>query len=441
MDFERNRSYFHGVSLGKSAMRDELSESFVDPDDLELDQDTLVISPAPWTEERRRRSDARVQILNSLCDKHRSDVEYFKSILGAVPHGLMIINKDNRLEYANQAALRICLKDETHVESFLSHHHDIQEALKQMRNGAKVRTAMLELDQGHYAVDFFPLAKNGDRVGLVLTDVTDRNRLEKQYYEEKHNLMTQLAGGIAHEIANQLFPIQGRAQLVSMMLLQANCDLNPEIFKSFKVIEEQVQRISRIVDDLRHLSRPAEPRFADLDLTGILKQVVDTLAAPAGKTKRFCQDDDEALFRLRINLHHQPLTVRGDKDQLHQALMNLMINAAHAVEDVGQGTLTVGTYAQDGKAIAYVEDTGPGIPEEVRQKIFEPYFTGKCSGRGTGLGLTIVRNIVRAHDGELALRTEAGRGTRFEIKLPLLRKGGDIQPFTANLSKLQHHAS
>ncbi len=140
----------------------------------------------------------------------------------------------------------------------------------------------------------------------------------------------------------------------------------------------------------------------------------------AGKIKQFSGQPD-ARFRLIIQLADQPLPVRGDSDQLLQAFMNLIINAAHALEEVGKGTLTLESRRAAETAIVSIADDGPGIPEELRQKIFEPYFTTKGEGKGTGLGLTIVRDIIKVHQGELLLETHTGIGTRFEIRLPLLK--------------------
>ncbi len=365
---------------------------------------------------------ALFQSLRESSDKYRALQEYHENILKTIPNGILVLDQDNQLEFSNPAAQEIYSWSQQHPEEFNRYRRNIMRELQRMRQGEAPRTVPLELNQRFHEVDFFLVLEREAKIGLLLADVTDRKKLERQYYEEeKRALMTQLASSIAHEISNQLFPIQGRAQLVSMMLQQKlPSSLDAEIVKSLQVIEDQVQRISRIVDNLRSLSKPAEPKFQELDLTEAMKQAMEVMTTTAGKIKRFRQDDENAPFRLKTDYCSQPLMIRADADQIQQVLMNLIINAAHAIEQVGKGVLSVGTGLRESQAIVFVQDTGAGIPEEIRQKIFEPYFSTKEEGKGTGLGLSIVKNIVQVHGGELSLETAIGQGTRFEIKFPLI---------------------
>jgi signal transduction histidine kinase len=358
--------------------------------------------------------------LRDSSEKFRALQEYHENILRTVPNGIMVLNGENRVEYANPVAKEVYNSARSSEEGLRLHIENLSDHLEKVRHGIKPKPIPVEINQRYYEVDFFSVLQREGKVGLLMAEVTDRKELERQLYEqEKRSLMMQLAGGIAHEISNQLFPIQGRSQLISMMLQQSGNVLNPEILNSFKVIEDQVQKIARIVDNLHSLSKPADPKLQNVNLTDILKCSIEVLSSTAGKIKRFRQDDEITPFHLKTDYATQPIFIRGDSDQLQQVVMNLIINAAHALEEVGKGRLSVGTINQHGRGIIYVDDDGPGIPENVRRNIFEPYFTTKGEGKGTGLGLTIVQNIVRAHEGELSLQTELGKGTRFEISFPL----------------------
>jgi signal transduction histidine kinase len=110
-----------------------------------------------------------------------------------------------------------------------------------------------------------------------------------------------------------------------------------------------------------------------------------------------------------------------DPQQLGQVFMNLIINAADALDSQGRGTLTVGTRfdRECTSVVGFVEDDGPGIPQQHLEKVFDPYFTTKPQGKGTGLGLSIVRSIVEAHGGQVVVRSTPGEGTLVEFVLPL----------------------
>lgn len=354
-------------------------------------------------------------------EKYRSLQEYNENILRTIPSAVLVFSREGELEYYNPIAQKLfpgmTAKDRP-LEEMIP-HSCILEGIRTMRSGAQPELTSLEIGERFYEIEFFSVLEREGKIGALVADVTSRKQLEKRCYEEeKRSLMSQLAGGIAHEISNQLFPIQGRAQLAAMKLQDHSNELDPEILQSLHVIEEQVQKIARIADDLRHLSRPTQAKIEVIDLTEVLKRSVEVLSSTAGKIKRFRQNAPKATYQLMTSYHTDPLMVEGDPDQLQQVFMNLIINAAHALEEVGKGILSVGTALKDGKVEAFVEDTGPGIPEGIREKVFEPYFTTKGEGKGTGLGMPIVKNIVQAHKGELILKTEVGRGTRLEILLP-----------------------
>jgi signal transduction histidine kinase len=360
--------------------------------------------------------------LSRSNDRYRELQEYHENILSTVPTAILVLNERCRLEYANQAAERIFpwIKNLPFRAHFKVPFERIQNGLEEMRQGFKPPGITQEINGRIYEVNFFDISARERKIGILLTDVTDGKRLEQQYFElEKRALITQLAGGIAHEISNHLFPIQGRAQLLSLKLQRSGAAPDEEIMKSLQTIENQVQRITRIVENLRNLSKPVKSKFSRTDVNQILSHAVEIMHSTAGRIKQFSRQAD-GRFRLNIQIADQPLPVRGDADQLLQAFMNLIINAAHALEDVGKGTLTLESRREADTAVVSIADDGPGIPEELRHKIFEPYFTTKGEGKGTGLGLTIVRDIIKAHQGELRLETETGVGTRFEIRLPLM---------------------
>lgn len=355
-------------------------------------------------------------------EQNRLLQEYNENILRTVPSGLIVLNSDKEIEYFNPAMQKI-FKTIANANDPIKKripHDEILRNIQQLKPDYNPPVLLLEIENRNYEVSFFSVLKHENKVGILIADVTALKRLEKQYYEEeKRALITQLSGGIAHEISNQLFPIQGRAQLTTMKLQKQYPNLDPEIFQALTVIEDQVRKIARITDDLRHLSKPAEPKLTEVNLTEVLREAMDVMSTTAGKIKHFKPNDPKAQYQLKSSYHQKELIVEGDSNQLQQMFMNLIINAAHAIEVVKKGTLSVGTELRKDQALAFIEDTGTGIPDEILDKIFEPYFTTKEEGKGTGLGMPIVKNIVEAHKGKLTLKTKVGKGTRIEIIIPL----------------------
>lgn len=205
--------------------------------------------------------------------------------------------------------------------------------------------------------------------------------------------------------------------------LEAYC--SPELLSEHQLYRK-TQKIDFVIQDIRHLLEES------LEGVGRIKRIV-------GSLKSFAHKDDNVLTKAQLNeLIESTLTVvwneikyvatltkeLGDippincfPSQLNQVIMNLLVNAAHAIEQ--QGTITVRTW-QDGETVCFsVSDTGKGMPEEVRSKIFEPFFTTKGVGKGTGLGLSISYDIIMKHKGAIAVESEVGRGTTFTVHLPI----------------------
>jgi signal transduction histidine kinase len=111
--------------------------------------------------------------------------------------------------------------------------------------------------------------------------------------------------------------------------------------------------------------------------------------------------------------------VWGNAQQLQQVLVNLVMNAAHAMERTERRVLRLVTRSDDGRVVLTVQDTGEGMTPETRARLFTPFFTTKAPGQGTGLGLSVTRRIVEEHGGEIGVDTEPGRGTSFEVRLPV----------------------
>jgi signal transduction histidine kinase len=193
-------------------------------------------------------------------------------------------------------------------------------------------------------------------------------------------------------------------------------DLREEIPKAIERTLEGVRRVAEIVLAVKSFGRVEVKEKTRADLNQLLQTTV-VVARPEYRN----------IAELSLELGDVPPLLCYPSD-LNQVLLNLLVNASHAISDVHKktgemGHITVRTCRQDGAAVITISDTGGGIPAAVREKVFEPFFTTKEIGRGTGLGLAIARTIiVDKHEGSLSFETQEGKGTTFSVRLPVLEE-------------------
>ena len=258
----------------------------------------------------------------------------------------------------------------------------------------------------------------GGRPSAVLAvgqDVTALRVLQNQViHAEKLATVGQIAAGVAHEINNPLTSIQACVEAVlhkASMATQGRVpnQIEPVDVERLKRIQDGVERIRRFTHDLVGYARPSRVEIERLDLNEVVEHALS-----------FCEHifvDAKATLDRDLAPNLPP--VRAVRDQVMQVVTNLVTNAAQALGAKG-GTIRVRTF-HDGEATVglAVSDTGTGIREEHRASIFDPFFTTKPAGSGTGLGLSVVRNIVYAHGGQITFQSKLGSGTTFVVTLPV----------------------
>ncbi len=254
---------------------------------------------------------------------------------------------------------------------------------------------------------FAPFTLEGERHLLALIDdVTQQKRVEEQLVrQERLATLGQLSGSIAHELRNPLGAIRNAAFFLDM----AVDDPDPEVQEALEIVEEQIGRCEGIIHTLLDFvgSRPPERRV--MQVNEVVRETLAQVTVPP-----------EVDVTTELDPALPPIS--ADPAQLHQVFTNLMRNAVQAMPEGGR--LTVKTsrlgHASDGSAgevAISIADTGVGIPEEDREKVFEPLVTTKVTG--IGLGLAIVRTLVEGHGGQVAVESEVGRGSVFTVRLPV----------------------
>jgi two-component system sensor kinase FixL len=232
----------------------------------------------------------------------------------------------------------------------------------------------------------------------ILHDLTERVQLETRLREQSAlTRLGEMAAVVAHEVKNPLTGIRGAIQVIGGRL--------PAGSKDVQIVGEIVARIDALNDlmkDLLLFARPPQPRVAPVDVLLVLNSVRNLLR------------QDPALQALEIDIVGDATVLAVDAELLKIVVQNLLLNGAHAMQ--GQGTIQVVVTSADGVCHIAIADDGPGIPREVLDKLFTPFFTTKA--RGTGLGLSTARRLVEAHGGTLAIESPVTGGTTALIRLP-----------------------
>ena len=247
---------------------------------------------------------------------------------------------------------------------------------------------------------------SGDTSGMmmIVEDITERVQLEEQLQiSEKMASIGLLAAGVAHEVNTPLTGISSFTQ----MLLEGSDPEDPKT-KVLEKIERQTFRAAKIVNGLLNLARPGRSDASGpVDLNAVIGDVLALLEhqLAAGSVK------------VRRELPETPVVVTGVEFKLQQVFLNLFLNARDAMPN--GGWLTVGARTKEGEAVVEVADTGSGISPEVLSRIYDPFFTTKVPGQGTGLGLSVTYGVVQEHQGAIECDSNPGQGTCFTLTLPL----------------------
>ncbi len=246
------------------------------------------------------------------------------------------------------------------------------------------------------------LLENGGQVTNVVNQYVDITQSRELYLRmlqsEKMGAIGLLAGHIAHELNN---PLTGLRSL-SQVLIATSTDTN--LKSDLQEIEKATARSQQIIRNLLDFSTESTQTRRRTTFDEIVEKTAPMLKAVM------------RIHRQEFELDTKESPIEVEPHLLQQVFFNLVNNACQAMKD--PGTLSVRSFATGGKVILQVEDTGPGVPEGLREKIFEPFFTTKKEGLGTGLGLSLTKKIVESFGGEIRLHSELGKGAMFEVILP-----------------------
>lgn len=367
----------------------------------------------------------------------------FRSLFNSSPDGIVLADFSGKMIDVNKSLAIMTgfeKKDllHRHIKSLApaAYHEGFCEFLESVKAGFIPKDEPIELEYLKSDGDTAPAVIRlwvvtdeksiGIAIGAFITDISrqksmaeEKEKLERQLqHMQKMEAVGTLAGGIAHDFNNILGGIVGYAEMIPLKLETGNADINRYVSR----ILEAGERARDLVQQILQFSRQDQSPMGPVQVKPLLKEVIKLLGATIPKS-----------IEIRSLIAVDRQTVMGDATQIHQVIMNLCTNACHAMRD-GGGILTVGL-----KQVALehsrrfqsceilpgqylcltVEDTGTGIPHQIMERIFEPYFTTKKVNEGTGLGLSVTLGIVRKHGGLVEPVSVPEKGTMFKVFLPI----------------------
>ncbi|WP_372680578.1 PAS domain S-box protein [Desulfosarcina sp.] len=249
---------------------------------------------------------------------------------------------------------------------------------------------------------------------VTVRDITHRKKTERQLIQsQKMEAVGNLAGGIAHDFNNMLAGIQGNVEIIRHQISPQSSHQ-----KRLSIISQIVQRGAKLSGQLLGYARGGQTELSEINLNGLVEDTLEMFGHAHGQ------------ITIQTRLRPDTPTVSGDRTQIEQVLLNLMINAAHAMPAGGHLVIETQATALNDKgkreyevlpgpyALLSVRDTGHGMDQETQKQIFEPFFTTKAPGQGTGLGLASTYGIVKNHNGYIDVFSEPGKGSQFDVLLP-----------------------
>jgi len=383
--------------------------------------DAMTVEVSPPGPEAPRETDEFGQV-NTKIDRLGRQIQDVKEvfsalkenldqIMGTLQDGIMLFTRDDRAVMVSASAERFAGRHRAEILGYnVEQLFDDTTRLGRIVLDAfalrrPISKREIEIENGQriqISLDF--IAESGQPIGALLTmrDVESVRRIETEI-ELSHRLAAigRLTSGVAHEVKNPINAIVIHLEILRERLLQ----VDPDARRHMDIIANEIQRLDRVVKTLIDFTRPLELHFSQVDLRQLLQEV-SALAEPEAQQHgvKIVRRDSPA-----------PLLARVDSDLLKQALLNVVLNGVQAMPE--GGVLSLSSHAKDHSATLEIRDQGGGIPPEIRDKIFNLYFTTKKSG--SGIGLAVSYRVLQLHNGTLEFDSEVGKGTAFRFILPL----------------------
>ncbi len=365
--------------------------------------------------------------VQTLVDRLLRDKGFLESVFEALREGVLILAPDGQVTFLNSAAARLFGLDSDKATgqpiSKLVRGLD-WDSLSGGDHPIAVSRDLEVFYPEHRFLNFYlsPIVEDVEgsprHLGTVMLvrDLTEARRTSEENLEsEKLNALTLLAAGVAHEIGNPLNSLGIHLQLLERKIKKLPPGDSEPLLDHLTTARSEITRLDTLLQEFLHAIRPARAVVQPARLNELIRETLKTL-------------EPELLARnvqINLQLHEELPDLSLDPDQIRQALFNLIKNAYQAVPASG-GEITVGSTLNEHEILVRIADTGDGISPEVLGSLFEPYSTTKTGG--TGLGLLIVRRILREHGGEIEIQSDEGHGTTITLHFPRSNKRARMLP-------------
>lgn len=358
---------------------------------------------------------------NSVVEKMKSGraekesrADLMKLVLENIRLGLIILNEKQEVEIMNTAAREILnLPHFNRWEMFIRKKpefaHQLQDfafegrKLIELKEGAETREIFLDLDHINLLGQTYHLISFSDL----------KNEIEKKEIDAWHKLIRILA----HEVMNSVTPVTSLSQTIKNMLTDDKGEplegesLDKEriddILLALDTIIRRSSGMLNFVDDYRKLTKLPAPNFEVINVAELFDEVCQLMSPQAAAGGVSCHSE----------LLNKKLSIKADRKMLEQVLINLIGNAIHSMESQDGGEISLTAEAGESQVMLQVQDTGAGIPEDILPSIFIPFFSTRKNG--TGIGLTLSKNIMQLHRGGISVQSKEGEGTVFRLSFPL----------------------
>lgn len=356
------------------------------------------------------------KMLHTVIHKLAGEKGFFENIANAISEGILVIDKNMRILYRNNAAEAMLGIPEDFsklsVNRFLK-GIDWESLISE--NGTTARHEMEILYPQRRIVRFYlvPHGKDGHYI-VIVTDVTEEyDKRASRMESERGKVVSMLAAGVAHEIGNPLNSLYLNLQILERMFQMEDPDLE-DARESIQEARKEVERLDSIINQFLKALRPAKLRLEPTQIRNVLEETLSFMQHEIHDRKvQVVCDWEESL----------PL-ISADPAQLKQAFYNIIRNAIQAMS--GGGVLTIQCREAEQEIVMRISDTGSGIAPENMAKLFQPYFSTKESGNG--IGLMVVERVFREHGARLSIESAGGKGTSFIISFPLHRMNVRVLP-------------
>lgn len=365
---------------------------------------------------------------------------FLETVFNAIQEGIIVTDTAGRITYLNEAACELFgLNGEDSLGKSLDERVRGLDWKSLAQNQGPLSRDMEIFYPANRFINFYivplsiePRADEDQKGGaihanphvgyaMILRDITESRRTAEQTLEsERLNALTLLAAGVAHEIGNPLNSLHIHLQLIDRKIRELDPETRKDLEESIGIARTEIARLDSIVTQFLRAIRPTRPQLAPENVNSILEESV-RFFAPEIKDRDVVVEQE-----LRSDL---PI-LQLDRDQMKQAFYNIIKNSLEAMKR--RGILRIRSNMDDSHVLIRFSDTGGGISAEHLSHVFEPYFTTKATG--SGLGLLIVRRIVREHGGELSVESTEGKGLTITVRLPYLDRrvrmleAGDSRP-------------